>query len=165
LKFYLEEAKLRFDDIDCISDGFRPSFDDESPFDTDWDNDDVDVSKILNRAFLPSLEMQEIWDKITPEDITPELKQQILNALPPNFSIVREFMVDAMFECIAQGISIEQYEKYLTEKVEKLSRFEQMRLIASMFKDSGLSPNENEEDENNNNDESFFHKHNKNTKK
>jgi hypothetical protein len=191
LNAYLNLAKLRFDDIDTISDFWMPSdfeFDesildvDNDDIDDDNDDEDDDIEAETARRSNPTGPPLDLPDplsvlaKLSPEErrkmkaegkLPPELNKLLSDALPKELGNFRSFFIDAFMECYNKGFPSDQLERIMLEKMDSLPLSEKMKLVASM---SGLKDfsSKDEFDDDDDDDEVPFptaHKHNKKKKK
>jgi hypothetical protein len=161
LNIYLNLAKQRFDDIDAVSRFWSPfgNEDDDDDFDEfdKEDEDDVETEFFRNdRNVNHSSDPFGILEKLSPEIlkkirtegvVPPELKKQLVDALPKEMGNFRPFFIDAFIECYKKGLPYEQLEKIMLEKMESLPFIEKMKLAASMPELQGLPDMDEFDDE------------------
>ncbi|MDR1964123.1 MAG: hypothetical protein LBQ50_10125 [Planctomycetaceae bacterium] len=142
LEPYLTIAKRRFQEIDSVSEGFPPYY-----------NDDDDGSLDDDIPFLSP----EVRKLIAENGLTPEVKQQLFDCLPKEMGALRPFLFEVFMECLARGaLNSEQFSRVLQEKIENMSFFEQMKFMSSLPSLSGINPDEDEEDEEEDEEDDIF---------
>ncbi|MDR2439680.1 MAG: hypothetical protein LBE12_09980 [Planctomycetaceae bacterium] len=172
LEFYLNEAKLRFDDIDyLLSYGYDrfdnknyEFFDDEDDDDDDDGDDyykfDNEEEKLFSSRFNSSRNIIDIppdlKESIAKGVLPPELKQDLINSLPEELGELRVLMFDTFLECLAQGIPMDQVDKYLMKKADSLPPLERMRFISAIVQISSLQQNEKNNNDDDDDDDNYL---------
>ncbi|MDR3198469.1 MAG: hypothetical protein LBU34_11430 [Planctomycetaceae bacterium] len=173
LAFYLNEAKQRFDDIDCISLFDYNDLSGLDEFAVDEDDDDFDEEENYSSSRevpnddtppfgIPSF-FRKIFDR---KDTSAQARQELINAVPKEFGKFRSLIVDVFMEGMKEGIPQDQLHERLMEKVENLPPFQKMQFLSALMR-TNLQQNADYEDDDEDDDEYFFPlpKHTKKKKK
>ncbi|MDR2115553.1 MAG: hypothetical protein LBP87_04150 [Planctomycetaceae bacterium] len=156
LDFYLNETKLRFDELDSIA-PFEYDFDellnknknkdddDDDDFDDD-DNSDNDEKNELpysksssksssssrnvqSRIEVPP-ELSEISEIMVNEEFSPRDRQGLIDSLPKEFGHFRPLIIDALLKCVMLGIPLDQLGNCLREEAKGLPFLEKMQFLS-----------------------------------
>ncbi|MCL2118190.1 MAG: hypothetical protein FWH27_07160 [Planctomycetaceae bacterium] len=156
-QFYITTAERKITRIDEPHWGFGADrFDDEYNDDDDEYDDDED-DDVFGDVFggglpggmpfgqgIPPSFRREVKEN---GGFSAEMRREMENLFPKKFGPLRKLFIDAVEECVVKGLPEDQMMDVLERKMEKLSWFEKMKLMAAMAMSGSLFQRNDDDDD------------------